>query len=379
MGKIGTKRTTTNEGGSSSGWGGGISRNDDDDNADELCSPTSSAWLCCGASSSVVDNDTKTDSLSTATLGLTSYANFQNRPIGWYRKKRISAATTTSSPPSLSKSRDVVATEGDWYDEATQDVSGWFMEDMGSLFGNTPPPSSSSKEKTTKATTEEMAEMKYVAVLATMTINDTIDNGPVIEIRTLDDDDNGSNGNSISSSYAALQEYILTGKPWWEGIKNKIPTTVVPLYVIDTVTTASNQWGNYEGGKIVIHAASTNNATSSSSTTSSMNKEDGIIDILNNMMIGISGFNSNRRELLRFDPLPQLPLSSSQINNSKTTTPDSRNDDSIDDYSIDTIVEQLQSLVITNRQIMAQDIINGKTIVAPKSSTPGYIASTSTK
>ena len=369
MGKIGTKRTT-NEGGSSSGWGGGISRNDDDDNADELCSPTSSTWLCCGASSSVVDNDKKTDDGLSATLGLTSYDNFQNRPIGWYRKKRISAATTTtSSPLSLSKSRDVIATEGDWYEEATQDVSGWFMEDLGSLFGNTPP-SSSSKEKTTKATTEEMSEMKYVAVLATMTIKNTVDNGPVIEIRTLDDDDNA---NSISSSYAALQEYILTGKPWWEVIKNKIPTTVVPLYVIDTVTTTSNQWGNNEGGKIVIHAAPTN-TTSSSSTTSSTNKEDGIIDILNNMMIGISGSKSNRRELLRFDPLPQLPLSSSQTNNSKTATPDSRNDD---DDSIDTIVEQLQSLVITNRQIMARDIINGKTIVAPKSSTPGYIASTS--
>jgi len=361
MGKIGTKRTTNNEGGSSSGWGGGISRNDDDDNK-QLCSPTSSTWLCCGASSSVVDNDKKTDSLNTTTLGLTSYDNFQNRPIGWYRKKRISAATTTSSSPSLSKSRDVIATAGDWYEEATQDVSGWFMEDMGSLFGNTPP-SSSSKEKTTKATTADMAEMKYVAVLATMTIKDTIDNGPVIEIRTLDDDNYNS---TIASSYTALQEYILTGKPWWEGIKNKIPTTVVPLYVIDTVTTTSYQWGNYDGGKIVIHAAPTN-TTSSSSTTSSTNKEDGIIDILNNMMIGISGSQTNRRELLRFDPLPQL--SSSQTNNSKTTTPD---DDSIDD-----IVEQLQSLVITNRQIMARDIINGKTIVAPKSSTPGYIASTS--
>jgi hypothetical protein len=148
----------------------------------------------------------------------------------------------------------------------------------------------------------------------------------------------------------------------------------VPLYVIDTVTTAtSNQWGNNEEGKIVIHAAPT--TSSSSSTTSSTNKEDGLIDILNNMMIRISGSNSNRRELLRFDPLPQLTLSSSQTNNSKTATPDSRNDD--DDDSIDTIVEQLMSLVITNRQIMAQDIINGKTIVAPKSSTPGYIASTS--
>ena len=367
MGKIGTKRTT-NDGGSC-GWGVG-GRNDDDDNK-QLCSPTSSTWLCCGgASSSVVDNDKKTDSLS-ATLGLTSYDNFQNRPIGWYRKKRVSAAAaTTSSPLSSSKSRDVIAggEGGDWYEEATQDVSGWFMEDLGSLFGNTPP-SSSSKEKTTKATTEEMSEMKYVAVLATMTIKNTVDNGPVIEIRTLDDD----NASSISSSYAALQEYILTGKPWWEVIKNKIPTTVVPLYVIDTVTTTSNQWPNNEGGKIVIHAAPTN-TTSSSSTASSTNKEDGIIDILNNMMIGISGSKSNRRELLRFDPLPQLPLSSSQTNNSKTATPDSRNDD---DDSIDTIVEQLQSLVITNRQIMAQDIINGKIIVAPKSSTPGYIASTS--
>lgn len=366
MGKIGTKRTT-NEGGSSSGWGGG-GRNDDDDNK-QLCSPTSSTWLCCGTTTTTSSVDTDLTAPRTLTT-LASYDNFQNRPIGWYRKKRISAAATTSSPPSLSKSRDVIAggEGGDWYEEASQDVSGWFMEDLGSLFGNTPPPLSSSKEKTKKATTEDMAEMKNVAVLATMTIKNTVDNGPVIEIRTLDDDDNG---NSISSSYAALQEYILIGKPWWEGIKNKIPTTVVPLYVIDTVTTASNQWVNNERGKIVIHAAPT--TSSSASTTSSTNKEDGIIDILNNMMIGISGSNSNRRELLRFDPLPQLPLSSSQTNNSKTTTPDCNDDDD----SIDTIVEQLMSLVITNRQIMAQDIINGKTIVAPKSSTPGYIASTS--
>jgi hypothetical protein len=192
MGKIGTKRTT-NDGGSCF-WGGG-GRNDDDDNK-QLCSPTSSTWLCCGATTtSSVDTDLTTPRTLTT---LASYDNFQNRPIGWYRKKRISAATTTSSSPlSLSKSRDVIATEGDWYEEATQDVSGWFMEDIGSLFGNTPPSSSSKKEKTTKATTEEMSEMKYVAVLATMTIKNTIDNGPVIEIRTLDDDDNNS---TISSS-----------------------------------------------------------------------------------------------------------------------------------------------------------------------------------
>jgi hypothetical protein len=351
----------------------GVGSRDDDDN--KLCSPTSSTWLCCGAdSSSVVDTDLHATPRTFTTLA--SYDNFQNRPIGWYRKKRISAATTTSSSRSLSKSRDVVAggEGGDWYEEATQDVSGWFMEDLGSLFGSTPPYlSSSSTEKTTKAETVEMSEMKYVAVLATMTIKDTIDNGPVIEIRTLDNDDTSDNcsnsGKSIASSYAALKEYILTGKPWWESIKNKSPTTVVPLYVIDTVTATSNSWGNYDGGKIVLHAAPT---TTSSSTTSSTNNEDGIIEILNNMMIGISGSQVNRRELLRFDPLPQLQLSSSQSKVNTTTTPHSHNND---DDAVDTIVAQLQSLVITNRQQMAQDIINGKTIVAPKSTTPGYIAS----
>jgi hypothetical protein len=63
-----------------------------------------------------------------------------------------------------------------------------------------------------------------------------------------------------------------------------------------------------------------------------------------------------------------LSSSQSKVN---TTTPHSHNND---DDAVDTIVEQLQSLVITNRQQMSQDIINGKTIVAPKSTTPGYIA-----
>lgn len=350
MGKIGKKKTT-NEGGRGSGWGG----RDDIDNNEQLCSPTSSTWLCCGTTTTV-------DTTPTRTLG---YDNFQNRPIGWYRKKRTSSLT---SSPLSSKSRDQVTEEGDWYDEATQDVSGWLMEDLGSLFGSTPPLSSKETTTMTKAT-EEMAEMKYVAVLATMTIKDSIDNGPVIEIRTLDDTD--SNGNSIAASYAALQEYILTGKPWWEGIKNKIPSTVVPLYVIDTVTTASNQWGNYEGGKILLHAAAPTNTTTSLASTalSSMNKDNGITEILNNMMIGISGSSqtNSRQELLRFDPLPTLQLSSS-----KTATTSNYNNNNDED----TIVEDLMSLVITNRQNMAQDIINGKTIVAPKSTTPGYIAST---
>lgn len=350
MGKIGTKRTT-NDGGSSSDYA-------------ELCSPTSSTWLCCGTTTSSVDTHLAPRTLTT----LASYDNFQNRPIGWYRKKRIAAATITSSSPSLSKSRDVVGggEGGDWYDDATHDVRGWFMEDLGSLFGSTPPSSSSKETMTATQDMPEMAEMKYVAVLATMTIKDTIDNGPVIEIRTLDNDNNNS---AIASSYTALQEYILTGKPWWESIKNKMPSTIVPLYVIDTVTAALNQWGNNEGGKILLHAAPNTNTTSSASTTSSTNKDDGIIQILNNMMIGISGTQTNRQELLRFDPLPQLQLPSPQ---SKTTTPNYNNND-VDDDAVDTIVEELMSLVITNRQNMARDIINGKTIVAPKSTTPGYI------
>lgn len=142
----------------------------------------------------------------------------------------------------------------------------------------------------------------------------------------------------------------------------------MPLYAIDTVT--SNGWGN-GGGKVLVHAApaTTAAATSSSTTTSSM-KDDGIIEILDNMMIGCGASrNDNRRELSRFDPLPLPRLQPSSQSNAAADCNDG-------DDAADSVVQQLMSLVISNRRRMARDIIDGKAIVAPKSTMPGYIAST---
>jgi hypothetical protein len=45
---------------------------------------------------------------------------------------------------------------------------------------------------------------------ATMTVRDTIDNGPAIKIRALLDNDDEDN--SAALLHAALQDYILTGR-----------------------------------------------------------------------------------------------------------------------------------------------------------------------
>ena len=123
------------------------------------------------------------------------------------------------------------------------------------------------------------------------------------------------------------------------------------------------------GGKVLVHAApaTTAAATSSSTTTSPMRWD---IEILGNMMIGCGASrNDNRRELSRFDPLPLPRLQPSSQSNAAADCNDG-------DDAADSVVQQLMSLVISNRRRMARDIIDGKAIVAPKSTMPGYIAST---
>jgi len=120
-----------------------------------------------------------------------------------------------------------------------------------------------------------------------------------------------------------------------------------------------------------VHAApATTAAATLSSTTTSPMKDDGIIEILGNMMIRCGASrNDNRQELSRFDPLPLPRLQPSSQSNGAADCNDG-------DDAADSVVQQLMSLVISNRRRMARDIIDGKAIVAPKSTMPGYIAST---
>lgn len=271
-------------------------------------SPTSSTAWTCGCPLLFESHDANDDKDGD------DYDYFQNRPIGWYRKKRV-----PTSPKGVEEGGDGCI---------VTDVSGWLMEDFGHfLLGG---PSGMEKE-----TTEEM---RYVAVLATMTVADTDENGPEIQIRAMDDDIDNDDG---VTTHAALRDYVLMGKPWWGGLKDRRPSTVVPLYIVDSVTSIGGG-----GGQIVLHAA----------PVAPPSKDEGgsISKILSGMMM--TGGN-RRRELLRFDLLS------------------CRLGDKPDEDNVEKVITRLKSIVVTNRRKMAKDIIDGKAIVAPKSTVPGYVTS----
>jgi len=233
-----------------------------------------------------------------ARIGVT---HLQNYPITWYRKKLLEDVA-----------KDVKG--------VVPSAAGGLLDGLGQMFG------SNGKK--------HHIPMTYVGVPATLSIVDTDDHGPVIAIRTLE-----MNDPSNSAAKDAINNYLTTGKPWWEDpiIKDKAPSKVIPFYMVDKVASGWSMTNDSTAGGVKLY-----------STASS------------------KGFLSGLGpELLRFDTL----------GGGGNTLRDSPKPDEPNKYS-DKIIVQLKSLVDWNRRRMARGIKHGTMGVAPKSTSPGYVAMT---
>ena len=187
--------------------------------------------------------------------------------------------------------------------------------------------------------------MTYVGVLATMSVVDTDAHGPVIQIRALDDGRGGSS--SSSASEASVREYVATGRPWWEDLRERPPSAVVPLYMVDAVASGWNLTGGgwNTGGVVRLYASPSPSPSPPGS------------GFLGEMMTAMTGGAGTGRELLRFDPLSR------------------GRGDFEPNEGVDDVIVQLRSLVDWNRRRMARDIEEGRAIAVPKSpASPGYVA-----
>ncbi|KAL7539046.1 hypothetical protein ACHAXR_008986 [Thalassiosira sp. AJA248-18] len=226
--------------------------------------------------------------------------HLQNYPITWYRKKLVEdvAKDVKDAVPS----------------------SGGLMNGIGQLLG-----SNGRKSE---------IPMAYVGVPGTLGIVDTDDHGPVIQIRTLEIDDPTN-----TEAKDAVNNYITSGRPWWEEkfIKDKAPSRVIPLYMVDKVTSGWSITNDQAAGGVKLYAAPPSKGF-------------------------LSGLGP---ELLRFDTL-------GGGGNTLSGTLFSGKPDEPNKYS-DKVIVQLKSLVDWNRRRMAKDIKHGKIGVAPKSNSPGYV------
>lgn len=220
--------------------------------------------------------------------------------------------------------------------DASQLIDGTsqLIDGIGQLFGGG---SSASKGKGA-AHDGASIPMKYVGVPSTMSIIDTDDHGPIIQIRTLD----GWNDPSNLAAQRAVQEYMTSGKPWWEDptMRDKEPAKVIPLYMIDKVVSGWSLTNDSTAGGIKLHAAPPS-----------------------------KGFLSGAGpELLRFDTLGGGgDTFSDAIGTFKPEEPNKY-------YG--KVIVQLKSLVDWNRRRMARGVKSGRIEVAPKSMSPGYVAMT---
>jgi hypothetical protein len=255
------------------------------------------------------------------------YSELQDRPIAWYRKKRAGPPAAALDGIGGGDVRRVASSGRD------------LLAELGLMFGVGGGGGGGGRTDTT-ATPSPEPSMTYVGVLATMSVVDTDAHGPVIQIRALDD---GSS--SSSASEASVREYVATGRPWWEDLRDRPPSAVVPLYLVDSVTSGWNLTGGggwNTGGVVRLYASPSPLPPSSGS---------GFLgDMMTAMTGGIAGTG---RELLRFDPRGDFES----------------NED------VDDVIVQLRSLVDWNRRRMARDIEEGRAIAVPKSpASPGYVA-----
>jgi len=139
------------------------------------------------------------------------YSNLQNYPVTWYRKQVCSDFTNDAKgiAPSL-------------------------IDGIGQLFKSGGASNYSSKSSSKQQQHDGTSiTMSFVGVMATLTIVDTDNHGPVLQIRSLD----GWNDPTNEAAQNAVKEYITNGKPWWEDecVRDKPPSKVIPLYMIDKV------------------------------------------------------------------------------------------------------------------------------------------------
>ena len=226
--------------------------------------------------------------------------NLQNYPITLYKKKLVEDIA-----------KDVK--------DAVPKSAGGLMDGIGQLLGKA------------GGNKQEMP-MTYVGVPATISIIDTDDHGPVIQIRTLDEDDP-----------TKLTEYITSGKPWWENanLKDKPPANVIPIYMVDKIASGWSLTSDHAAGGVKLYAAPLSKGFLSSGSGA---------------------------ELLRFDTLGG---GGNTISNALTGVTHNEPNK----YS-DKVIVQLKSLIDWNRRRMARDIKKGNVSVAPKANSPGYISIT---
>mmetsp|Transcript_21937 Transcript_21937/g.39570 ORF Transcript_21937/g.39570 Transcript_21937/m.39570 type:complete len:320 (-) Transcript_21937:423-1382(-) len=232
--------------------------------------------------------------------------HLQNYPITWYRKKsledvahevtRVVGGGTTTTAAGGSK----------------------LMDGIGQLFGS--------------RTVKQKIPMSYVGVPAILSVVDTDNHGPIMELRSLDA--------SHPSHGSVVNEYLTGGKPWWEdaSLRNKSPSKVVPLYMVDKVSHGWSISGDSTAGGVKLYAAPS---------------KKGFL---------VSGVGS---ELLRFDTL----------GGGGNTMMDRPSPEEPNKHS-DKVILQLNSLLAWNRRRIARGVKKGTVEVAPKSTSPGYVAMT---
>ncbi|KAL7534994.1 hypothetical protein ACHAWF_005019, partial [Thalassiosira exigua] len=229
--------------------------------------------------------------------------HLQNYPITWYRKKLLEdVANDVKGAVSASRASGQV---------------GGMMHGLGKLLG----------EGGKKAE----IPMVHQGVPAIMSIADTNDHGPMIEIRSLE-----VNDPSNASAREAVNGHITGGKPWWEDIalREKAPSKVIPLYMVDKVSTGWSISNDKTTGGVRLYAASTS-----------------------------KGFLSGSGpELLRFDTLGGGGNTMRDYVGMKQEEPNK--------YS-DKVIVQLKSLVDWNRRRVSKDIKRGRVGVVPKANSQG--------
>ncbi len=207
--------------------------------------------------------------------------------------------------------------------------------------------------------------MSYIGIPSTLTVVDTDTHGPVIQIRTLDGcwDHPTTQSKTTSAPVATttVRDYLTNGKPWWndESLVNKPPAKVIPLHMVDKVS--SSGWNfSSDGGKGGVRLYAAPAPTSSSEGSNS----------LGGFRVFING-DGYGHELLRFDTLGG---GGETMSDSLSTKPEEPNK-----YA-DKVIVQLKSLIDWNRRRMASDIQSGRVAVAPKGGgnvgnhVSGYIA-----
>ena len=238
--------------------------------------------------------------------------HLQSYPIIWYRTKRV---------------RDVAMDVRGGIDNVSKEAGGIFggiVNNFDRLMGKNSPSSAS-------------LPMMHVGVPSLLSIIDSEDHGPIIEIRAKEDQEGGtsdgvSNRDTWDDKRGARIGNSTAPRPWWEEpeLKSSPPAKVIPLYLIDSVTCGYSLFGDSTAGGIKLFAAPPADA----------------------------GMFSSGAELLRFDTLGGGGnVLSDSLFPMKAEEPNK--------YS-NKVIDQLRSLVAWNRRRIANDIENGKARIAPK-------------